>query len=687
MRLKMGQIQSIYSLMERFSKGISNYFQIELTKREPDEKEWFKLSSCNHQYYIQSNTLNGACSAFGYFIKHVLGLEIETYYGKVLPTEAFPKLDIPIYKTTPFTYRYNLNFCTFSYSMAFWSFKEWEKEIDQMAMHGINMMLNIVGQEAVYREFLLELGYTEEEVGHFICGPSYFAWFFMENMSSWGGPLPLSWYKQQIALGQKINDRLFELGMEPVFPGYAGMVPQDFKKRFNTEVIHKGAWCGFESPDILLPEHNLFKKVAHLYYKHQSQLFGTRTKYFGMDLFHEFGAPDHINLSTNAKAIQDALERDIQDGIWVMQGWGGNPKQGVLELLDHNKVLILDLWGESDPRFNETNEFDQTPWIWCIINNFGGKQGLFGNLKNILNSTALLTSDKTLRYCKGIGMAPEGIGTNPIIYQALLDRIWETDAISEEDWIKTYLTRRYGQLTSNSSKAWKLLLHGIYNCQIKQQGACESIICARPHRNIKNVTTWGPDTYYYDFNEVKEALKLLIKDYNKLKNYDGYLYDLVDIARQVIADKARLCYSDLQQDFHNSALQEDFLNLIKVQDALLSTREEFLLGNWLELAKAKATTSQEKEWLEFNARRLITLWGNEEGSKLLRDYACREWAGLTLDFYYKRWQTYFHALSRGTENLIDWYALEDAWTKELSLFTTKPEGDIQHIIHTYILTE
>ncbi|MDU6359347.1 MAG: alpha-N-acetylglucosaminidase C-terminal domain-containing protein, partial [Clostridiales bacterium] len=348
---------------------------------------------------------------------------------------------------------------------------------------------------------------------------------------------------------------------------------------------------------------------------------------------------------------------------------------------------ILDLWGESDPRFNETNEFDQTPWIWCIINNFGGKQGLFGNLKNILNSTALLASDKTLRYCQGIGMAPEGIGTNPIIYQALLDRIWETDAISEEDWIKTYLTRRYGQLTSNSSKAWKLLLHGIYNCQIKQQGACESIICARPHRNIKNVTTWGPDTYYYDFNEVKEALKLLIKDYNELKNYDGYLYDLVDIARQVIADKARLCYSDLQQDFHNSALQEDFLNLIKVQDALLSTREEFLLGNWLELAKAKATTSQEKEWLEFNARRLITLWGNEEGSKLLRDYACREWAGLTLDFYYKRWQTYFHALSRGTENLIDWYALEDAWTRELSLFTTKPEGDIQHIIHTYILTE
>lgn len=49
MRLKMGQIQSIYSLMERFSKGISNYFQIELTKREPNEEEWFKLSSCNHQ--------------------------------------------------------------------------------------------------------------------------------------------------------------------------------------------------------------------------------------------------------------------------------------------------------------------------------------------------------------------------------------------------------------------------------------------------------------------------------------------------------------------------------------------------------------------------------------------------------------------------------------------------------------
>jgi alpha-N-acetylglucosaminidase len=44
-------------------------------------------------------------------------------------------------------------------------------------------------------------------------------------------------------------------------------------------------------------------------------------------------------------------------------------------------------------------------------------------------------------------------------------------------------------------------------------------------------------------------------------------------------------------------------------DSLLATDRRFLLGNWLESAKSKATTADEKENFEWNARTQITLWG------------------------------------------------------------------------------
>ena len=42
-------------------------------------------------------------------------------------------------------YRYNMNVCTFGYSYAHWDWKRWEREIDWMALNGINMPLAFVG--------------------------------------------------------------------------------------------------------------------------------------------------------------------------------------------------------------------------------------------------------------------------------------------------------------------------------------------------------------------------------------------------------------------------------------------------------------------------------------------------------------------------------------------------------------
>ena len=55
-------------------------------------------------------------------------------------------------------YRYALNYCTFNYTMSFYSWADWERELDWMALSGVNLMLVANGEEAVWRNTLRRLG-------------------------------------------------------------------------------------------------------------------------------------------------------------------------------------------------------------------------------------------------------------------------------------------------------------------------------------------------------------------------------------------------------------------------------------------------------------------------------------------------------------------------------------------------
>ena len=77
-----------------------------------------------------------------------------------------------------------MNYCTLSYSMAWWDWKRWEREIDYMAMNGINMPLCTVGLSAVWYNTLLRFGYSDEEARAFLVGPAHAAWQWMRNIEN-----------------------------------------------------------------------------------------------------------------------------------------------------------------------------------------------------------------------------------------------------------------------------------------------------------------------------------------------------------------------------------------------------------------------------------------------------------------------------------------------------------------------
>jgi alpha-N-acetylglucosaminidase len=222
-------------------------------------------------------------------------------------------------------------------------------------------------------------------------------------------------------------------------------------------------------------------------------------------------------------------------------------------------------------------------------------------------------------------------------------------------------------------------------------GGQESIITGRPSFKENPGGTTNTKRHYQE-TDLVTAWKMLVSCMDELGESDGYRYDLVDVTRQVLADHASILQQDVaskyaEGDLHGFREAADrFLGLVDDMDALLGSREEFLLGTWLSSARAIGTTEEEKDLYERNARNLITLWGNKDCR--IRDYACRQWNGMMSGFYRPRWEMFFdvaeQALKEGTEldhdafvsSCKDW---EWQWVSGHETYRTEPTGgELKH---------
>ena len=654
-----------------------------------------------------------------WYLKHHAGIHISWNNMNVKLPAVLPVVKQKERHETDLKLRYNFNYCTFSYTMAFWDWNRWQKEIDWMALHGINMPLAAVGTESVWRNMLLKLGYSEEEVGKFIAGPAFLAWWEMNNLEGWGGPLPLNWYKQQEALQKKILARMKEMGMKPVLPGYCGMVPHDAKQKLGLNVTDAGRWNSYQRPANLSPTDSRFAEIADLYYKELTRLYG-KSDYYSMDPFHESGNDAAVDYGKAGEALMSAMKRANPHAIWVVQGWNENPRPQMIANLKVGDLLVLDLFSESRQNFKDfcTGEntsgtgkkdfstskkegiYGKHQWLFCLLENFGGNVGLHGRMDQLLNNFYLATGKKdtpkqenssllTLHSSlKGWGFTMEGSENNPVMFELMSELPWRAEKITKEDWIREYCYARYGVHDATIEKAWILLAQSIYNCPKGniQQGTHESIFCARPSLNSYQVSTWSLMSNYYDPEDTRQAAILLTSVAEKYRGNNNFEYDLVDICRQALADQGRKQYLKTMADYKSFSRQEfkkdsdRFLKMILLQDKLLGTRQEFRLGHWIEEARNLGKTAEEKDLYEWNARVQITTWGNricaDNGG--LHDYGHKEWQGLLKDFYYLRWSTFMKSLASqlSLQNTprIDWYGLEEPWTLQKSPYSSKAEG-------------
>jgi alpha-N-acetylglucosaminidase len=654
--------------------------------------ERFRISRDGNHIKVEGSSPSALLYGVNWYLKYVAHAHISPN-GDRVGTAEFPLPAATIERETPYALRYALNQNVDGYTAAYWDWPRWEREIDVLALSGINAMIVERGMDTVLYRTFRDVGYSDDEIRSWITQPAHQNWQLMGNLCCFNGPISSTLMQKRVESARKIIARLRELGITPVLPGFYGIVPADFQKKFPTaHVVPQGEWAGFTRPGWLDPRDPMFAKLAALFYQHQRELFGDSTIY-DMEVFQEGGDSGNVPVPDAARDVQNALLTAHPDARWMMLAWQGNPRQNLLSGVDRQHLLIIDIDHDRLPRDNRKKDFQGAPFLFGGIWEFGGRTTLGANINNITMRLQHLarTNDNMV----GTAVFTEGMDTNPFAFDLFTEMAWRNQPLDTDRWTADYVRRRYGSLDAHALAAWRVLLNTAYDIRIdnvifnsERDAAQESLFNAQPSLTVNRASNWSPEGMRYNADAFKKALPEMLQVAPDLRSSETYQYDLVDIARQTLANESRILLPQIKTAYDSKdrarfdALTQRWLQLMDLQDELLNTNRFFLVGTWLDQVQPWASTPDELAKLDYDARSLLTTWGDRKASEgaSLHDYGNKDWAGLTRDYYRLRWQTYFRSLDDALRTgkapeQIDWFTLGDTWNRGQQHYLDQPVGD------------
>ncbi len=649
------------------------------------DEEQAQIVPGDDKFTIQATSARMASFALGHYIREIAGGHISWCGSRFPTTWPLPTEAVTVKPLHPYAIAYN--YCTLSYTMAFWGQDAWQEEIDRLALQGYNIALVTAGLQKVWQLTLTDMGYSDEQIEKFITDDAISAWWHMGNLQALGNPnkgtvaYPVN--AAQIDLdgeyGAFIVKQMRAVGIEPIIQSFVGLIPSTTTVAQLEEVEGVGSGhariftlgyygnyggnnnANMKSPDLLDPTCKAFEVFSAAWNKNLATVygFGTTTpnpKYLGGDLFHESdpNGMEKEDIRASAINVQTFQQQAFPNATWVLQSWQSSPNQNIrnglnpahtlIEYLDqsmHNSGTInYTCQNQSEANSGIVGAQQKMPWVWCEVMNFGGNTGMHGAFSRFKNMGKISTNDPLFM---GYGLLSEGLETNPSSYDlfanGLLAQTAATQNITDEDaYLADYRMRRYGLTEDNTDlrDAHKLCATTVWNCQNGGwQGCLESVFCAPPAWNISKVSSWGPDgPIAYDREKLVQAARHYLaaaKAYPTLLEQETFKYDFVEIFQQILADKAREMLPDCE---NNSRLRNQLREMIRLLDEILACSDEWRLDKKEErLTKVAVGTDAVAAY-----RRMVTTWTPATyGDTTLCEYAHRSYAGLIKHYYGARW--------------------------------------------------
>ena len=657
-------------LIERVTKVTKPPIKLSIEARE-DGKKYFKYGVSDNVLEITGSSATALTRGFYDYMKSN-GRGMYTWTGSNLkmPTHVI-NID-PKEVVSPFQHHYYLNVCTFGYTTPYWDWARWEKEIDYMALHGVDMPLALSAYEAIISRVWRKLGLTESEISNFFSGPAHLPWFRMGNLSAHDGPLPQTWHEDQIELQTKILDRMRGLGMKPICPAFAGFVPQELERLYPDLKLFKSSWANNFHSYMLSPENELFAKIGKMFIKEWEKEFG-KCEYYLADSFNEMEIPfppkddpaRYEMISSYAKNLYNTIESANPDATWVMQGWMFGYQRDIwddktlaalLSAVPDDKMLLLDLAVDYNKHFWKSSVnwefykgFHDKQWVYSVIPNMGGKNGHTGMLEFYANGHIEALKSANKGNLVGFGTAPEGLENNEVIYELIFDAGWRDSEINIHQWLYQYDVNRYGMHTDEISLYWEDMLKSVYGTFTDHPRFRWQF---RPGL-INSGTVNMSDKYLF-------ALENFANASIDLEDNSFYRSDLVENTAMFLATKAEILTHVIENLIEKGRIEESkeveakFRHIMIGMDRLLSTHPTMKLENWTNFAKKSARNPEQEKQYMSNARRIVTTWGAG-----VEDYSARIWSGLVRDYYLPRWEHFFAA--KRSKTTFDFPKWEENW--------------------------
>ena len=653
--------------------------------KAPSGCDRYTLQAEKGRLQIGGSSTVALCKAFHDYAL-AQGYGIATWSGSrfELP-KKFPDMSLKEV-VSPFRDRLFFNVCTFGYTMPFWEWDRWEQELDWLALHGFDMPLAPVGGEAILARVWRSMGLTDAEIDAYFTGPAHMPWMRMGNMTELDGAPTQAWHDAQIALQHKILDRMRELGMKPVYQGFAGFVPQGMKRLHPETELTETKWSGLRSW-LLSPLDPLFSSIGTAFVKEWEKEFG-KGDYYLIDCFNELdvpfgehGTPERAQTLRNySSTIYKSLSDANPGATWMMQGWMFGYQrhiwdpfsvEALLSGVPDGKMTVIDLavdfnnfvW-RSEKSWNFYNGFYGKDWIFSTVPNFGGRTALTGVMEFYANGHLEALASPNKGGLTGFGCSPEGTETNDAVYELISAAGWSDSRIDVQQFLNAYSRARYGAAPKALDHFWQGLQNSVYgeftnNARFKWQ--------FRPYWH--RMPTMGINDDYF------RAIESFLSCSDALKTNENYRTDAVQYAALYLAGKADILleainWAYVKGDAQSAETYEArFREVLRDADRLLASHPILRLDRWCGYADRAGYTPQEKARFVSESKRLISTWGGPS----LYDYSPRVWSGVIRDFYLPRWEQYFDAKHKGTT--FDFRTWDEQWHTQPGISSVEPYED------------
>ena len=650
-----------------------SWFTFDVEDDGDPDKDYYEISMKDGKVLIKGDNGVNIATGLNYYLKYYCKVNVSQETKQVDMPDSIVKVNKAIKRDTKQVVRYTYNYCTLSYTMPYYGYDEWQRELDYLMLSGINVVLDTTATEALWVLYLQNYGYTCQEAIEFVCGYTWKAWWLMGNLESTGGPVSDNWIVDTVEMA-RVNQRyLTVMGADLCLQTFVGTMPTDFGTKAEKALADMGypnvgdymtatgGWCGFTRPYALNTTFPGFTELAETFYETQNYIYGRVNDYYAGDLLHEisggFNLPASFDKASMSRTVLDLLLAENDEGVWIIQSWWENPLPDVVKGWGEDRedhMLLLDLaavhsprWSNTDPNKYGGKEFGGSSWCYCILESYGGRSGMHMSLQKV--ATNYFNTSKQAKHMKGIGLTSESTERNPVVFDLFWEMIWEDKEIDVEEWITQYAERRY-RGGEETVKAWERLLKCIYFVNTVDGTTINYSVVNYPQLHIKEVGYFYPA---YQNKAVEGAIKSLLSDYDALKDQETYVYDLVDICRTYLSNVSTE-YIDKMLSTAKAGNYEEFekyktrfLDLILIMDELSDFTEKARLGKWVGRVdvwvndERTATYSDfDVDLMKLDAYMLITNWSTID----LGNYANREISGLLSDYYYVMWDYFLNKI-------------------------------------------